>query len=161
MTRVRSDIFLHLGTTGVSVNLIFDSWVIAMQITNRLTQSGYHCENRDYGVSCSSRLRAAYASWCQRQLLVLEYSWRLLARITGRGKTYRKKHRGTGTPLDSVVPPPPVIPRSRLRIARISVFRVEAGVRGLVLARQNLTKQFAPKQTTASGLLVNKQHIYF
>lgn len=29
------------------------------------------------------------------------------------------------------------------------------------LARQNLTKQFAPKQTTASGLLVNKQHIYF
>lgn len=71
-----------------------------------------------------------------------------------------KAQRDPGAPLDSVVPPP-VIPRSRLRIARISVFRVEAGVRGLVLARQNLTKQFAPKQTTASGLLVNKQHIYF
>lgn len=27
-----------------------------MQITNRLTQSGYHYGNRDYGVSCSSRL---------------------------------------------------------------------------------------------------------
>lgn len=28
-------------------------------------------------------------------------------------------------------------------------------------AGRNLTKQFIPKQTTASGLLVNKQHIYF
>lgn len=123
-----------------------------MQITNRLTQSGYHCGNRDYRVSCSSRLRAAYASQCQRQLLVLEYSWRLLARLTRRGKTCRKKQRG---PLGSTAATP-----SSYR-ARISVFRVEAAVRGLVLARQNLTKQFAPKQTTASGLLVNKQHIYF
>jgi len=152
-------IFLHLGMTVFSVNLIFDSWVIAMQITNRLTQSGYHYENRDYGVSCSLRLHIAYGPQCQRQLLVLEYSWRLLTRITRRGKTDRKKHRGTGM-LDFVVPPP-VVSSSRLRIARVSVFRVEAAVRSLVLARQNLTKQFAPKQTTASGLLVNKQHIYF
>lgn len=43
---------------GVSVNLIFDSWVIAMQITNRLTQSSYHYENHDYGISCSSRVFA-------------------------------------------------------------------------------------------------------
>lgn len=145
---------------SVSVNLIFDSWVIAVQITNRLTQSGYHKENRDYGVSCWSRLDAADASQCQRQLLVLEYSWRLLARITHGGEA---KHTGKSTEGPGLrrLPlfPSFLIPSSYR--ARVSVFRVEAGVRGLVLARQNLTKQFAPKQTTASGLLVNKQHIYF
>lgn len=137
---------------GVSVNLIFNSWVIAMQITNRLTQSGYHYENRDYGVSCSSRLHAGYASQCQRQLLVLEYSWRLLAHIT-RGEA---KHTGKSTEGPGRSSPSSLILPSSYR-AR---FCLSHGG-GLVLARQNLTKQFAPKQTTASGLLVNKQHIYF
>jgi hypothetical protein len=38
---------------------------------------------------------------------------------------------------------------------------LEAASAAAAELRRNLTKQFVPKQTTASGLLVNKQHIYF
>lgn len=55
----------------------------------------------------------------------------------------------------------PAVPSSYRTRFCLSLVHVKASHPRLVLARQNLTKQFAPKQTTASGLLVNKQHIYF
>lgn len=135
-----------------------------MQITSRPTQFDYRYEDRDYGVSCSSHLRTALR---QHRLLVLEsaYSWRLLA-LRRRDKADRKKHRGIGRDgfVSCALLSSRLIPRL-IFVSRVPLFRarahVQAVVRGLVLARQNLTKQFAPKQTTASGLLVNKQHIYF
>lgn len=157
MTRVKWYI-LTPRDDGVSINLIFDSWVIAMQITNRLTQSGYHYGNRDYGVSCSSRLHVVRTIVSAPVISVRIQLEAFLARITRRGKNRPEKAQAEGLGRST---PSRCLPSSRLRIARVSVFRVEADVRGLVLARQNLTKQFAPKQTTASGLLVNKQHIYF
>lgn len=131
-----------------------------MQITNCLT---IITEDRDYNVSCWSRLRmyvCTYMPQCQHRLLVLEsaYSWRFLA-SQEEAKQAGKSTEGSGrsTPLYSFRRP-----SSRLRIvhAFLSFARTRGGGE-LVLARQNLTKQFAPKQTTASGLLVNKQHIYF
>lgn len=78
--------------------------------------------------------------------------------MSGGAKQTGKSIEGTGRSCSSRCPSCPVF---------IShTFLSFACTRGsehprLVLARQNLTKQFAPKQTTASGLLVNKQHIYF
>lgn len=88
----------------------------------------------------------------------LEASLASRAEEQNRPEKAQRKRDGRLRRAPLVVPPVPSSYRTRFCLSRV---HVEASHPRLVLARQNLTKQFAPKQTTASGLLVNKQHIYF
>jgi hypothetical protein len=146
--------------------LTHESSRMQMQITSRLTQSGYHY--RGSRLRCQLLFVASSHGVCTchsvpAPLISIRnnmYSWRFLT-SQEEAKQTGKSTEGPKRALDySVILFSSSLVLSSYR-ARVLSFARTRGGGGLVLARQNLTKQFAPKQTTASGLLVNKQHIYF
>jgi hypothetical protein len=82
-----------------------------MQITSGLTQSSYHYADRDYSVSCWSRLRAMYTS-----VAVISAGIRVQPGASSEGRQNRDG-KSTGDPADdfssSSLPPVPSSYRAR------------------------------------------------
>jgi len=109
-----SDIFLYLEMMVLA--LILFPTRESSQCKLRIAWRNLAIATRIAITASAVRRVFMWCTACQRRLLVLEYSWRLLARITGRDKTDRKKHRGTGT-TSCLLPRSVFIPRAFLSFA--------------------------------------------